>query len=94
MCVCVCRFDETKAKVYERLLRKTLQQSKRPAVLLVQVGLQVVFTVAVATAVAGCSCLVEAASVSSTHTDRQLHRKDCQARSLSAQQANQFYVLQ
>eukprot|EP00882_Tetradesmus_deserticola_P024565 GHRQ01026858.1.p1 GENE.GHRQ01026858.1~~GHRQ01026858.1.p1 ORF type:complete len:286 (+),score=111.91 GHRQ01026858.1:135-992(+) len=30
------RFDETKAKVYERLLRKTLQQPKKPAVLLVQ----------------------------------------------------------
>ncbi|WIA28011.1 hypothetical protein OEZ86_010599 [Tetradesmus obliquus] len=30
------RFDETKAKVYERLLRKTLTQPKKPAVLLVQ----------------------------------------------------------
>jgi hypothetical protein len=35
--LCRRRFDETKAKVYERLLRKTLQQPKRPAVLLVQV---------------------------------------------------------
>lgn len=31
------RFDETKAKVYERLLRKTLQQAHKPAVVLMQV---------------------------------------------------------
>eukprot|EP00878_Enallax_costatus_P012728 GHUV01013292.1.p1 GENE.GHUV01013292.1~~GHUV01013292.1.p1 ORF type:complete len:358 (+),score=39.39 GHUV01013292.1:2608-3681(+) len=30
------RFDETKAKVYERLLRKTLQQKRKPAVVLMQ----------------------------------------------------------
>ena len=31
------RFDETKAKVHERLLRKTLQQERQPAVVLMQV---------------------------------------------------------
>ena len=31
-----CRFDEVKAKVYERLLRKLLTKPNRPAVVLLQ----------------------------------------------------------
>jgi hypothetical protein len=35
MFVC-CRFDEVKAKVYERLLRKLLHRRSKPAVVLMQ----------------------------------------------------------
>jgi hypothetical protein len=31
-----CRFDEVKAKVYERLLRKLLNKRSRPAVVMMQ----------------------------------------------------------
>lgn len=34
--LCRCRFDEVKAKVYERLLRKLLTKPSRPAVVLLQ----------------------------------------------------------